>query len=250
MTICVFYCIIYSRSDSMLKVLICDDDVNITNKVQTLIDEIKNKYRCDFEITVRNSGEFVMGENSYYDIAIVDIEMPGISGLDLSEKLKSANPDVLIIVLTSFSNYLDSAMKIQVFRYLSKPIDVERFNRNFLEAIEANKEIGKQIIIQNSDSVYTVKTKDILYIENQKHGSVVVTKQRKFDTNKKPIEWDKIINQPNCFVFSHKSFLVNLQNVVNFNKHSVTFQCGSDLVEIQCVSQRKYTDFKNIALCS
>lgn len=132
----------------MLKVLICDDDVNITNKVQTLIDEIKNKYRCDFEITVRNSGEFVMGENSYYDIAIVDIEMPGISGLDLSEKLKSANPDVLIIVLTSFSNYLDSAMKIQVFRYLSKPIDVERFNRNFLEAIEANKEIGKQIIIQ------------------------------------------------------------------------------------------------------
>lgn len=229
----------------MLKVLICDDDVNITNKVQTLIDEIKNKYRCDFEITVRNSGEFVMGENSYYDIAIVDIEMPGISGLELSEKLKSANPDVLIIVLTSFSNYLDSAMKIQVFRYLSKPIDVERFNRNFLEAIEANKEISKQIIIQNSDSVYTVKTKDILYIENQKHGSVVVTKQRKFDTNKKPIEWDKIINQPNCFVFSHKSFLVNLQNVVNFNKHSATFQCGSDLVEIQCVSQRKYTDFKN-----
>lgn len=229
----------------MLKVLICDDDVNITNKVLLLINEIKTKGRWKFDITVRNSGEFVMKEKSYYDIAIVDIEMPGISGLELSQKLKSLNPDVLIIVLTSFSNYLDSAMKIQVFRYLSKPIDIERFNRNFLEAIEKCREISKQIIIQNSTSVYTVKTKDILYIENQKHGSVVVTKHHKFDTNKKPTEWDEIINQPNCFVFSHKSFLVNLQNVVNFNKHSATFQGDKDLIEIQCVSQRKYPDFKN-----
>lgn len=229
----------------MLKVLICDDDVNITNKVLLLINEIKTKGRWKFDITVRNSGEFVMKEKSYYDIAILDIEMPGISGLELSQKLKASNPDVLIIVLTSFSNYLDSAMKIQVFRYLSKPIDIERFNRNFLEAIEKCREISKQIIIQNSTSVYTVKTKDILYIENQKHGSVVVTKHHKFDTNKKPTEWDEIINQPNCFVFSHKSFLVNLQNVVNFNKHSATFQGDKDLIEIQCVSQRKYPDFKN-----
>lgn len=229
----------------MLKVLICDDDVNITNKVLLLINEIKTKGRWKFDITVRNSGEFVMKEKSYYDIAILDIEMPGISGLELSQKLKASNPDVLIIVLTSFSNYLDSAMKIQVFRYLSKPIDIERFNRNFLEAIEKCREISKQIIIQNSTSVYTVKTKDILYIENQKHGSVVVTKHHKFDTNKKPTEWDEIINQPNCFVFSHKSFLVNLQNVVNFNKHSATFQGDRDLIEIQCVSQRKYPDFKN-----
>lgn len=229
----------------MLKVLICDDDVNITNKVFLLINEIKNKNHWKFDITVQNSGEFIMYEKSYYDIAIVDIEMPGITGLELSERLKSANPDVLIIVLTSFSNYLDSAMKIQVFRYLSKPIDIERFNRNFLEAIDKCKEISKQIIIQNSSSIYTVKTKDILYIENQKHGSLIVTKHRKFDTNRKPDEWDEIINQPNCFVFSHKSFLVNLQNVVNFNKHSATFQSDKDLIEIQCVSQRKYPDFKN-----
>lgn len=229
----------------MLKVLICDDDVNITDKVLLLINEIKNKGRWKFDITVRNSSESVMKEKSYYDIAIVDIEMPGISGLELSQKLKASNPDVLIIVLTSFSNYLDSAMKIQVFRYLSKPIDIERFNRNFLEAIDKCREISKQIIIQNSTSVYTVKTKDILYIENQKHGSVVVTKHHRFDTNKKPTEWDEIINQPNCFVFSHKSFLVNLQNVVNFNKHSATFQSDKDLIEIQCVSQRKYPDFKN-----
>lgn len=229
----------------MLKVLICDDDKNITDKVFVLVNEIKSKFRLDFEISVKNNGEFVLHEKPYYDIAIVDIEMRGISGLELSEKLKSANPDVLIIVLSSFSSYLDSAMKIQVFRYLSKPIEIERFNRNFLEAIEKNKEISRQIIIQNSGCVYTVKTKDILYIENQKHGSVIVTKHQTFDTNKKPAEWEEIINQPNCFVFSHKSFLVNLQNVINFNKHSATFQSGRNLVEIQCISQRKYSDFKN-----
>ncbi len=53
--------------------------------------------------------------------------MQGVNGLELSEKLKQLNPNIIVIVLTSFQNHLDSAMKIHVFRYLSKPIEKKIF---------------------------------------------------------------------------------------------------------------------------
>lgn len=233
------------EGDYMLKILICDDDAKVTQKISSLINHIKANNKIDFNIDIRESGSFALSEKSIYDIAIVDIEMPGINGLGLSEILKRNNPDTIVIVLTSFSNYLDSAMKIQVFRYLSKPIDSDRFIRNFLEAIKYYRQLSKQIIIEKNDEVHTVKTKDILYIENKKHGSVIATKYNIFNTNKKPIEWYNIINQPNCFVFSHKSYIVNLQNVINFSRSSIVFEnIEKNTIEIPCISQRKYSEFK------
>jgi len=228
----------------LLNILICDDDINIIKKVTLLINNIQKNLKINFNIDTKSNGDFIFNKKCSYDIAIIDIEMPGISGLNLTEKLKLNNPDIIVIILTSFSDYLDRAMKIQVFRYLSKPIDTNRFNRNFLEALTYYKQISKQIIIKMTNQTHAVNTKDILYIENKKHGSLIVTKNNKFNTNKKPIEWLNIINQPNCFVFSHKSYIVNLQNIINFDKNNITFQGIDGNIEIQCISQRKYSEFK------
>lgn len=228
----------------LLNILICDDDRQTLNQVQSLISNIERENNIEFKIDAHINADFIFHENICYDIAIIDIEMPKISGLKLSEKLKDLNPDIIIIILTSFSNYLDQAMKINVFRYLSKPVDINRFNTNFLEAIEYHKHISKEIVVKNYDEIYRIKTRDILYIENKKHGSFVVTEKKTFTTNKKPLEWLKIINQPNCFVYSHKSFVVNLQNIINFNRNYITFKTSSGDLEINCISQRKYVEFK------
>ena len=228
----------------MIKVLVCDDDKMITDKVKHLLNDIQEQYSFELNIQIYNDGQSVMKENEVFDIAIVDIEMPNVDGLALSEELKRRNPDTVVLILTSFSDYLDSAMRIQVFRYLSKPIDEERFTKNFIEAVSYYKQISKQIIVESCDEVLTIKTKDIFYIGNLKHGSVIATKHGDYKTNKKPQEWYEIINQPNCFTFSHKSFLVNLQNVINFDKNTVHFQGSNDSVRIACISQRKYYEFK------
>ncbi|MCH5202191.1 MAG: response regulator transcription factor [Oscillospiraceae bacterium] len=225
----------------MINILICDDEVKITNKVCSLINEIKLSHNMNFDVDVKNSSDFILNCSKSYDIAILDIEMPVVNGLDMAERLKLINSDIIIIVLTSYSKYLDSAMKIQVFRYLSKPIEKERFIRNFSEALSSYKELSKEIIIQKSYEVFKIKTKDILYIENKKHGSIIKTKYDLFITNKKPQEWFEIINQPNCFVYSHKSYIVNMQNVINFNKNFITF---CDNTDVHCISQRKFSDFK------
>ena len=228
----------------MINILICDDDKNILTQVNDLVKTWSKNNSVDFCIDVKSDGDFINDSNDLYDIAFIDIEMPGISGLELAEKLKKNNPDVIVIVITSFQNYLDSAMKIHVFRYLSKPIDTERFYNNFAEAVESYNKLSKTIPIESKGEINLVKTSDILYIENLKHGSKIVTKTDEYRTNTKPKEWLKIINQPNCFVYSHTSIIVNLQNVVGLSKDTVFLDKGNGEKITTYVSQRKYAELK------
>lgn len=232
----------------MIKVLICDDDPEISSQVYTLLSVFAARNQIQFQVDIQNTGDFILKSRTQYDIAIVDVEMPGIGGLALSQQLQALNPDVLVIILTSYQKYLDNAMKIHVFRYLSKPIDQNRFFLNLTEAIKDYRLMNKTIAIKIEDQVRLIKTKDILYIENQRHGSIIHTKRDDFQTNKKPKDLLQCINQPDCFVFSHNSILVNLQNVIQFDKNHIVLRKNKTETVSTYISQRKYKIFKEAFL--
>lgn len=232
----------------MIDILVCDDNSNVLQQIYKLIKHFEKNNNLRFNIQTKNSADFILQENYRCDIALIDIEMPGISGLRLAEELKKKNPDVIVIVVTSFQNYLDDAMRIRVFRYLSKPIEPNRFFENFRDALVEYKNISKTIILEIKDEIYSIKTKDILYIENKKHGSIIVTRDLTLSINKKPSELYSLINQPNCFVYSHNSYIVNLQNVIDFNKNTITLRKNRDNTVFAYMSQRKYSDFKKAFL--
>lgn len=142
----------------------------------------------DFFIDLKSSAKDVLNSSVNYDIAFIDIEMPEINGLTFAEMLNPTNEDMIVIVITLFQSYLDDAMKIHVFRYLSKPIDSERFLRNLKDAVLSYQKISKTILVDSKKEIHVVKTKDILYIENKKYGSIIYTKNNTFKTSKKPKE--------------------------------------------------------------
>lgn len=228
-----------------MKLLICDDS-DITIEIVTLLVEMfEKKHDIKFEKDIRKSGDFILKEKNSYDIAIVDVEMPGISGIELSQKLKEANPKVCIIILTAFQNYLDYAMKLQVFRFLSKPLDKNRFIRNLEEAVEEYYNTNKKLTLKSNDSFIVINTSDILFMEKKNGTTFVVTTTGEYEVKEKLSECEKIIGKPEAFVYSHNSVLVNLQNVVNFDKQFVTLQKNETETVKAYMSQRKFKDFKD-----
>ena len=63
----------------MINILICDDNENITDEVYTFLKDIERKSKNEFNIDVKNKGDFIYSSDTSYDIAIVDIEMPGVN---------------------------------------------------------------------------------------------------------------------------------------------------------------------------
>ena len=68
-------------------------------------------------------------ENDPCDVAFLDIEMKGMNGVEVAEKLKAINPDVNIIFATGFGSYRDAAFDLHASGYLIKPITEESVKR-------------------------------------------------------------------------------------------------------------------------
>lgn len=68
-------------------------------------------------------------ENKQIDIAFLDIEMPGLSGVQLAKKLKETNPSINIIFVTAYDNYGLEAMRLHASGYVSKPVSDEKVKK-------------------------------------------------------------------------------------------------------------------------
>lgn len=90
--------------------------------------------------------------------------MPGVNGLSVTKHLQTLNPNIIVFIVTSFQGYLDDAMDLKVFRFLSKPIDENRFFRSMEIALNLYKQSTEKIILDYFDEYHNIFTIDILYL--------------------------------------------------------------------------------------
>ncbi len=105
-----------------MQILICDDDELLIQQLQSYITLFFKQHRLSCpDILSFTSGEDLLSYSGAIDILFLDIEMPGMNGIYIGNTLKQRNDKTIIFVVTSYSEYLDEAMRFHVFRYLSKP---------------------------------------------------------------------------------------------------------------------------------
>lgn len=104
-------------------IIIVDDDKFILNVFSRILQ--KQGYNVDVVETGQETLE-KMNEKEY-DLALIDVNLPDINGIDLVSKLNSINPDLIKIVITGFPSIEDatSAMDQGVIAYLVKPVKSE-----------------------------------------------------------------------------------------------------------------------------
>lgn len=103
----------------MKKVLIIDDEKNIRMTIKNCLDE--EKYTVD--VAVNGEEGFSMLKQGTYDLALLDIKMPGISGIDLLRKLRDNQIETDIVMMTAYGTVERAveAMKLGAIDFLSKP---------------------------------------------------------------------------------------------------------------------------------
>ena len=130
------------NKESDIKVLLIDDE-------ETLLEYLaKRLLREGLMVKATFSGEEALGvaSNENFDVAVVDLKMPGIDGVETQKRLKKIQPFLQCIVLTahgSIESALESGQK-DAFQYLLKPIDYDSLVVAIREAYE------KKTVLQNA----------------------------------------------------------------------------------------------------
>lgn len=226
-----------------MKILICDDSENTVKEIHQLLDRFTEKHKNNFDIQEYTNGNRLINSNDFFDLAFIDIEMPQINGLALTKHLKENNPNLIVFIVTSFNGYLDDAMDLNVFRYLSKPINGERFDKSLEAALKLYIQNNENLVLETSDGFHTINSQDILYIAIDKRKTRVVTDKGEYITTQSLNDWKKAVEKLSCFVQPHYSFIVNLKNVTDFTRTEITLSC-KDKNEVVPISRGYYNDFR------
>lgn len=108
--------------DYMNSVLIVDDDEGLLEMLKTALSI--EGYRCETAANVEKALDLI--KNVAFDILIADIKMPGMTGLELTEKAKKIRPDMAAIVMTAYIEEFsyDSAIEVGASDFIKKPFSV------------------------------------------------------------------------------------------------------------------------------
>lgn len=107
----------------MFKVLVVDDDLDLRFSVSSALSE------SHYLVDGAQDGEEAVNRvrANQYDLVLLDVNMPKLSGLEALKEIKLHDPSIIVIILTAFSNVRDAveATKEGAYNYLEKPIKAE-----------------------------------------------------------------------------------------------------------------------------
>lgn len=128
---------VYEAGGNKINVLLVDDEVDFLTSSKRILA------RRGFSVHIAESGQKaleILSRNSF-DVVILDVRMPGLSGVDLLEQIKAAYPAMAVIMLTGHATVDTAAqcMKKGAFDYLFKPHPPEDLVSKILLAVEKGR---------------------------------------------------------------------------------------------------------------
>lgn len=133
------------------KILIVDDEQIVRESLkQWFIED-------DYAVDTAEDGETALKkfEKGKYDLILADIKMPGISGLELLEKLKSDDPAAIIILITAFASVPTAikALKAGAYDYITKPVDPDELSHIVKRAVDQKKLLRENEVLKDNIDV-------------------------------------------------------------------------------------------------
>ncbi len=122
----------------------------------------------------------------------LDVEMPELNGLHLSEKIKQHTPGTKTIYVTAFGHYALDALRQNAFDYLLKPVDRAELARLVDKLLVVNGAGGlpaqnSHLLIRSSEGVYQVKLDEIVYLEADcSYSTIVLSNGKKNSFEQQP----------------------------------------------------------------
>ena len=218
-----------------MNIVICDDSKSDALAAKEVIKQTLNELHIvaefDYYSNASDIERKLIIKKEPLDILILDIDMPEVSGLELAEKLRSNNLNLIIIFLSNHEEYVFKAIEFQPFRYIRKiklksemPLAIRAAAKN----IELQKD--KQIVLNTDDGEIRVMISEIMYFDTEKRKVAIYLKNNsKFLVNRKISEILEIINNDN-FVMINRGCVINSKYVKKISNEIITIDDGQKFI--------------------
>lgn len=215
-----------------MKIAIVEDEREHRELIKKYIEDACESKSIRYQIFEFESGEQFLFENEdiHADVAFLDIQMPGISGVDLARKLRENNNDISIVFATGIDDYIEEGYELEAIHYLKKPIDKNKVSL-CIDRINKRKDDNRYILIDTNDGKCKVNIKNIVSVEAVAHNTMLTVNGKegfqKVESTFSLGEMEQRLSSFAGFQKTHRSYLVNLTYVKNITKTDVVMDNGN-----------------------
>ena len=217
----------------MVKIAICDDEEKSVLLHEKIVRECLQVERIGCDITTytqsRNLLYDITDDGFFYDLILLDIEMPGISGMEIPQQLKGFLPNVRIIFVTSHTEYAIDAFELSIFRYVPKnnlEVKLAAAVTDAAKLIEL--EAGQEYTIQTASRMEKIPYKDIFYIQRDGKNASIMSSVGIAKVRKSLQQVFDELNTPE-FIFIDRGCIVNIIQIMKISDGMVVLKNGEQL---------------------
>lgn len=221
-----------------INAIICDDEKKYADEVLVCLSDYFSDYNIDSNIDVFIDGTQAINSDKIYNMAFLDIEINGVSGLEVARKLKENNKHIIIFFITAYEKYIDDAMDLFALRFIKKPIDHIRLYNGLEKAVRLINEDEVSFYLKDSKQYQNIKAKDVIYVEASNRKVTVVTENKTYNTAESMDFWEEALTNIS-FCRPHKSFILNMEYVQVYQRNEVTLNDGT-IIPIAYNKQKEF----------
>ena len=228
----------------MLRIAICDDSREDRKRILDFVRDYYKTHDMDVQIDdFESAGKLLFAEDTY-DIYLLDVIMPDMTGIETAKKLlKKKEAPVIIFITSSLESAVDG-YRVNASGFVLKPLVERDFEETLKRVMEQNfKSREASISIVHNRVPMELKLSRILYFENRLHRVYIVLKSGEvLSVHQKLNEIQEELKAQTYFIRCHQSYIVNLNHVEALENAGFVMTNG-DLVP---VSRNFYKECKHV----
>lgn len=222
----------------MPSIAICEDDLATSHRIAAFVREYQKQHpgRID-RIGLFSSSSALLEhveQKEGFDLYLLDIVMPGLSGLEAARRLRARGKGETVVFLTSSADFALDAYRVGAMQYLVKPVDVKELCQVLDHALELiARKASKTILVSTVRGRENLPLASIVYVECRNHiltyhladGTVLPgrTIRTSFEVAMAPLL------QEQNFIHPHKSFILNADFVERLTSQVFVMQGGAEI---------------------
>ncbi len=227
----------------MIRICILEDESSALKQTENLLNRYASAEGKELRISAYTSPvDFLESRNNQYDIILLDIEMPYYNGLEVAQRIRKADENVILIFITNLAQYALKGYQVQAYDFLVKPISYPQIATLLSRVVRKIEQQQQEyhLTVRTSTGLRALPVSELQYIEITGHRLFYHTASGKLSG------WGSLKSleaglAPYHFVKCNACYLVNLKYVSAMDNLTVTV-AGDSLAVSQ---SRKKRSWKN-----
>ena len=216
----------------MIRILMCDDEPLAIKEYENRIYKLGEKHGLDLSVkSFQNADQlffYMEDEKAFIDIVFLDIQMPGLDGIQTAVKLRKDGYNGEIIFLTKQADKAIKGYDVQAYHFIVKNTeDDPNFERVFLEAVKhVQNRIAEYITFQGIGESRNIPIRDIAYFSVNRRIITVHYGSESFEFYSSMEKVENVMLEYG-FLRAQRSYLVNVDYIRDFTAESITMNDGT-----------------------